>query len=396
MKGAKFFLSIFFWFVFAALIFNVPKLGIFPLLILITAVLIPPPSDITVKRVLESRKVEVGKQIKVEVAVEVRRGIGIVFVKENPPQVFEVKGRHYGAFFTFPGRRRLKIKYYLTARKRGQYELPKAEVYSFHPFRVHPMKWMLAGNKDKITVISPFKSLRVAPHRIVRSSLAQASMYSRFGFVTTDFKEIREYREGDPFKAINWKATARTGKLLVNEFEKEGKKTIMIFLDARIEKLGSYLENLLDHGVKVAMLLADFYLSMGSNVGLYIIGQGKLVTPTSSKAQKRSIIKALMSASFERDETIDDAFKNLENVLRRFSPQIILITALDDPIIPEISSIKRDVIVVDVLPDYGEFTPLVSLKKKALRNKARKRVIGWVAHKEDPGVVLLRLLGVVS
>ena len=55
------------------------------------------------------------------------------------------------------------------------------------------------------------------------------------GMTTQEFKEIRQYYSGDPFKSINWKVTSRNllrGNIwpVVNEFEKEG-KTVWIFLD---------------------------------------------------------------------------------------------------------------------------------------------------------------------
>ena len=61
--------------------------------------------------------------------------------------------------------------------------------------------------------------------RIPMPQGALASM----GMTTNDFKEIRSYYPGDPFKSINWKATSRNlirGEIwpVVNEFQKEGKR----------------------------------------------------------------------------------------------------------------------------------------------------------------------------
>jgi len=54
------------------------------------------------------------------------------------------------------------------------------------------------------------------------------------GMTTQEFKELRLYSPGDPFKAINWKVTFEKfgqGQYLAcgNEFEKEGKKSVWIF-----------------------------------------------------------------------------------------------------------------------------------------------------------------------
>ncbi|MFA4640386.1 DUF58 domain-containing protein [Pyrococcus kukulkanii] len=397
MKGASFLVSLFLWFILMSIVFDVPRIGVLPLILLIFAVLIPSPGGIEVQRILDKKNVRIGEVITVNLEVRVKKGIGLVFIRDTIPPMFEVIGRPYASFFVLPWRRKFKFSYSLIARKRGKYELPKTEVYSFHVLRVHPTRWMLKGESVEIVVTS-HGYLKVSPHRILRASMTQAIMYSRFGPTTTDFKEIREYRPGDPFKAINWKATARVGRLLVNEFEREGRKTVMIILDARMEKLGSYFENPLEYGIKLSMILADFYLSLGNNVGLYILGQGKLVTPASSMSQRETIVKALLSAGLDKEETLENAFKNLEIILRRFSPAVILITNLTEDVTSEITSLKRDLVIIDVSM-YGEISEegsLVELKKQALRKAAQKRVIKWDVGRESPHEVLLKLLGVVE
>jgi len=69
----------------------------------------------------------------------------------------------------------------------------------------------------------------------VQSSDAGGS-FGKHGNDNQEFKELRLYSPGDPFKAINWKVTSRNlvrGSIwpVVNEFEKEGKKSVWIFLD---------------------------------------------------------------------------------------------------------------------------------------------------------------------
>lgn len=43
---------------------------------------------------------------------------------------------------------------------------------------------------------------------------------------------IREYQPGDPLKRIHWPATARTGELMVKEFDQDPQGEVWIFLDA--------------------------------------------------------------------------------------------------------------------------------------------------------------------
>jgi uncharacterized protein (DUF58 family) len=48
----------------------------------------------------------------------------------------------------------------------------------------------------------------------------------------TEAESVREWTAGDPFRSINWKATARRGKLMVAQYEVERSQNVMIVLDA--------------------------------------------------------------------------------------------------------------------------------------------------------------------
>ena len=44
------------------------------------------------------------------------------------------------------------------------------------------------------------------------------------------FRGIREYTTSDPMKTINWKASARTGGLMVNTFDSVMTQKVMLYL----------------------------------------------------------------------------------------------------------------------------------------------------------------------
>ncbi len=48
---------------------------------------------------------------------------------------------------------------------------------------------------------------------------------------STEFERLREYVPDDEFRRINWKATARRGRLIVNELEAERSQNLVIMLD---------------------------------------------------------------------------------------------------------------------------------------------------------------------
>jgi uncharacterized protein (DUF58 family) len=49
---------------------------------------------------------------------------------------------------------------------------------------------------------------------------------------STEFERLREYLPDDEFRRINWKATARRGQPIVNQFEAERSQNLVVLLDA--------------------------------------------------------------------------------------------------------------------------------------------------------------------
>ncbi len=58
----------------------------------------------------------------------------------------------------------------------------------------------------------------------------QASHY-RTQYLTTNVSTVREYVPGDSFNRIHWRSTARTGRLMVKEFELDPTSDVWILLD---------------------------------------------------------------------------------------------------------------------------------------------------------------------
>lgn len=92
-----------------------------------------------------------------------------------------------------------------------------------------------------------------------------------------DLRELRDHQHGDPFRAIAWKATARTGRLMVKEYESELVLNTYVCVDISSTMRGGRRVpapdehgpgSKLDHAMELAGTYADTVLSRGDRVGL--------------------------------------------------------------------------------------------------------------------------------
>ncbi|MCX7843192.1 MAG: DUF58 domain-containing protein [Clostridia bacterium] len=87
----------------------------------------------------------------------------------------------------------------------------------------------------------------------------------------TEFESLREYTEGDDYRKINWLATARAHKLIVNTYEPERNQQIFILLDAsRVMNSEINFIKKLDYAINSSFLFADFAIRKGDNIGLLV------------------------------------------------------------------------------------------------------------------------------
>jgi uncharacterized protein (DUF58 family) len=113
----------------------------------------------------------------------------------------------------------------------------------------------------------------------------------------TEFYSMRGYVAGDDPKRINWKATARYRRLVVNETEAERVTDVMVVLDTDVTFYESAEPELFERGVRAAASMARLLLKQGNRVGLILQGEERgVVPPRFGKRQERSILYQLAAA----------------------------------------------------------------------------------------------------
>ena len=88
-----------------------------------------------------------------------------------------------------------------------------------------------------------------------------------------DFHQLREYREGDSLRQIDWKATTRQGKLISREYQDERDQRVVFLLDCsrRMRAQDGDLSHF-DYVLNSMMLLAHVALKQGDSVGALSFG----------------------------------------------------------------------------------------------------------------------------
>ncbi|MHA1632276.1 MAG: DUF58 domain-containing protein [Candidatus Freyarchaeota archaeon] len=419
MTAARSFISTALWFIVAGIIFSMPGLAylsIIPMTVLALGLLIDPPGGISVERELTKTNLQVGEELRVKVRLKVRHGLGFVVIRDALPEEFAlVDGSNVQAFFK--GFRELVVEYEYVIKpaKRGKYCIGRSEVMGYHVFGLKPSRLGVFGKETHLSVLPRIRLPKRTRTPVTKSQIPiPVTNVSIRGVASTDFREIREYRAGDPVRFINWKASARKGEVMVNEFEKEGKKTVLFVIDATASEVGSSMENPLEYSIQLVSSLAYYFTKRNYNVGLYVAGHGKLILPAAGSKQLYILVKILLELEDieVKKEDFVHAVESFKHVLIRYTPLVIYISNLLPGRLAEIREgirmlrpIYRDkrlpMLVFDVstysLLEKGTGS-LILLEKRALQHdllRAGVYSILWDPTKEDVSSIVTKTVRLV-
>jgi uncharacterized protein (DUF58 family) len=191
---------------------------------------------------------------------------------------------------------------------RGKYTLGPATLISGDPFGIFRLEREVEGTSEVLvypqTVALPGFTLPSA------ELPGGQDVKSRTYHVTPNVATIRDYQPGDGFNRIHWRSTARSGNLMVKEFELDPTAEIYLVLDmqeraqqqvvadqvARKDGRGDgrglrMAESTEEYGVLAAASIARHLLEQNRSLGLVSWGQHREVIP--AERESRQLFKIL-------------------------------------------------------------------------------------------------------
>jgi len=86
---------------------------------------------------------------------------------------------------------------------------------------------------------------------------------------TMEFDQIRKYISGDDYRTINWKATARKAKMMVNQYQDERSQQIYSIIDmGRVMKMPFDGMTLLDYAINAGLVLSNVVIHKQDKAGI--------------------------------------------------------------------------------------------------------------------------------
>ncbi len=166
------------------------------------------------------------------------------------------------------------LEYTVRPQERGEYSFGDINVYVEGPLKLSKRRYRISAEQD-VKVYPSYVQMRRYQLMAAGTTLQQTGVkrMRKLGH-SMEFEQIKEYVRGDDYRTINWKATARRGDLMVNNFTDERSQQIYCIVNkGRVMKMPFEGMTLLDYAINAALVLSNVALHRQDKAGLIAYGQ---------------------------------------------------------------------------------------------------------------------------
>lgn len=264
-----------------------------------------------------------------------------------------------------------ELSYQLKPLQRGKLKFKKIECLIQSPFSLWQRQYFIRVENE----------VRVYPNYapiIEYALLATENHLSMMGILKQrrrgqgmDFHQLREFRDGDSIKQIDWKASSRMGKMIAREYQDERDQQIIVMMDCGHRMLAQDGDlSHFDHSLNALLLLAYVALRQGDSIGVSTFShdQSRWIKPVKGVANIKSLLNGIYD--LQPGSAAPDYSSGARDLIvrQRKRSLVLILTNLRDDDCDDLNS------AVQVLKKYHKVV-LASLQEQAIVDQLDKPVV---------------------
>lgn len=217
-----------------------------------------------------------------------------------------------------------------TLTQRGEYQLGPLVIRASDPFGLFPREVVYEG-VDKILVYPrtvDIPDFAGANYLVLGENLRR----QRSNVLSTDVSSVREYLPGDPMGRIHWLTTARTGDLMVKQFDDGSSGEVWVVFDQHVSsQAGEGLDSTDEYAATVVASALERYVKRGIPVGY--VGHGSLnllAAPDTTTWHREQVLRHIAGSRPTGNVPLLQVLAALDDSLRVGSTLVVVTAAQPD------------------------------------------------------------------
>jgi len=193
-------------------------------------------------------------------------------------------------------RQRKLINYILRPTKRGEYEFGDIRIFVRSPLGLISRRYNFK-QAETLPVYPSFLQMRKYELMAISNNLSEIGVKKirRLGH-SLEFEQVKNYVQGDDYRTINWKATARQGSLMTNTYTDEKSQHVYCVIEkSRVMKMPFEGLSLLDYAINASLVLSNVALLKEDKAGVITIAEkiGTVIPADRRPTQINKILEVL-------------------------------------------------------------------------------------------------------
>ena len=186
------------------------------------------------------------------------------------------------------------VRYKIYCPLRGSYTIGPLHAKISDNFRLFERDLILENN-HQFSVHIGYKTLKKFDLRTKAFDWNMGTNLLNIQGTSSEFYSIRDYTKQDSYREINWKASARRRKLMVNTFERETLNDCCIFIDARdMCGLGRPHDNFIEYSIRIAFGVTKSVIDNNNRLSLVCYSDTIRMVPPGLGRNHSAYIHALL------------------------------------------------------------------------------------------------------
>ncbi|GAF01741.1 DUF58 domain-containing protein [Saccharicrinis fermentans] len=221
----------------------------------------------------------------------------ITLIDELPIQF---QKRDFNERFVLTPRQEEQFCYELRPVSRGEYHFGALNIFARSPISLISRRYIF--NQDAMVKVYPsYIEMRRFELMAISNRLTEIGVKKirKIGN-QMEFDQIRDYINGDDYRTINWKATARKGHLMVNQYQDEKSQQVFSLLDmGRTMKMPFNGMTLLDYAINTSLVISNIAMLKHDKAGL--ISYSNTIHSTLPAARNGKHLQSIMEVLYNQE-----------------------------------------------------------------------------------------------
>lgn len=251
--------------------------------------------------------------IRIELTSKFRIPVKLEVIDELPEQL---QKRDFRMELSLSPGEKKQLNYQVRPTARGEYFFGKINLFASSFFGIVQRKIQSDGNSMVPVYPSIIEMKKYELRAFSKISFYQGMKKMRRLGHSYEFEQIKSYVRGDDIRSVNWRATGRANKLMVNHYEDEKAQQIYSVIDkSRSMKMAFNNLTLMDYSINTSLVLSNIALHKQDKVGLLTFSDkiGTSLKADRTSGQLRKILEILYK---EKERNYEANEELLYSVLR--------------------------------------------------------------------------------